>query len=168
MAFENEIVEFLNWLPPWLIIIFISLIPFVELRGSIPVGIFIYNMEWWYVFPLAVAGNILPVPVILRHLSKVERWLRKYKRWDNFFTKLYARTRKRADEKIKKYEAIGIMFFVAIPLPFTGAWTGSLIAYLFDIRFKRAFIVIVLGVIIAGIIVTMICLFASGLLGYSG
>jgi uncharacterized membrane protein len=142
------------------------MIPFVELRGSIPVGFFIYDMEWWYIFPLAVIGNLLPVPIILKYLGKVEKWLRKYKRWNRFFTWLYAKTRKRADEKIKKYEAIGIMFFVAIPLPFTGAWTGSLIAYLFDIRFKRAFLVVTLGVIIAGIIVTSICLFASSLLGY--
>jgi uncharacterized membrane protein len=166
MALENELVDFLSWLPPWFVIIFISMIPFVELRGSIPVGIFIYDLDWWYIFPLAVIGNIIPVPIILKHLGKVERRLRKYGLWDRFFTWLYTRTRKRADEKIKKYEAIGIMFFVAIPLPFTGAWTGSLIAYLFDIKFKRAFLVVTLGVIIAGIIVTLICLFASSLLGY--
>ncbi len=77
---------------------------------------------------------------------------------------MYSKTRARADEKIKRYEAIGVMFFVAIPLPFTGAWTGSLIAYLFELRFKRAMLVVFAGVCIAGVIVTLITLLAEGLI----
>jgi len=164
MALEESIIEFLEWLPPWVVIIFISIIPFVELRGAIPVAIFVYNMPWWEAFFLAVIGNMIPVPIILRYLGNVERWLRKWNRWDRFFTKLYSKTRARANEKIKRYEAIGVMFFVAIPLPFTGAWTGSLIAYLFDIKFKRALLVVFAGVLIAGVIVTLLSLFAKGLI----
>lgn len=164
MAFEEGIIDFLEWLPPWFVIIFISIIPFVELRGAIPVAIFIYNMPWWLALPLAVMGNIIPVPIILKHIGRVEGWLRKRKWWDRFFTKLYSKTRARADEKMKKYEAIGVMFFVAIPLPFTGAWTGSLIAYLFELKFKKALLVVIAGVCIAGVIVTAICLFAKGMI----
>ena len=164
MALEEIIIEFLEWLPPWVVIIFISIIPFVELRGAIPVAIFVYNMPWWEAYFLAVIGNMIPVPIILRYLGNVERWLRKWNRWDRFFTKLYSKTRARANEKIKRYEAIGVMFFVAIPLPFTGAWTGSLIAYLFDIKFKRALLVVFAGVLIAGVIVTLLSLFAKGLI----
>jgi uncharacterized membrane protein len=164
MAFEDVLVDFLAWLPPWFVIIFISMIPFVELRGAIPVAIIIYGMPWWEAFTLSVIGNMIPVPIILMRLGNVEAWLRKYERWDRFFTKLYSKTRARADAKIKKYEALGVMFFVAIPLPFTGAWTGSLIAYLFELKFKRAFFVVFAGVCIAGIIVTLITLLAEGLI----
>lgn len=164
MVLEENIIEFLEWLPPWAVVIFISIIPFVELRGAIPVALFVYNMPWWDAYFLAVIGNMIPVPIILRYLGNVERWLRKWNRWDRFFTKLYSKTRARADEKIKRYEAIGVMFFVAIPLPFTGAWTGSLIAYLFDIKFKRALLVVFAGVLIAGVIVTLFSFFAKVLI----
>jgi uncharacterized membrane protein len=164
MAFEESIIDFLNWLPPWFVVVFISMIPFVELRGAIPVAILIYNMNWWEAYILAVIGNMIPVPIILTRLGYVENWLRKWKRWDRFFTKLYSKTRARADEKIKRYEAIGVMFFVAIPLPFTGAWTGSLIAFLFDIKFKRALLVVFAGVLIAGVIVTLLTLLAEGMI----
>jgi uncharacterized membrane protein len=164
MAFEDVLVDFLAWLPPWFVIIFISMIPFVELRGAIPVAIIIYGMPWWEAFTLSVIGNMIPVPIILMRLGNVEAWLRKYERWDRFFTKLYSKTRARADAKIKKYEALGVMFFVAIPLPFTGAWTGSLIAYLFELKFKRAILVVFAGVCIAGVIVTLITLLAEGLI----
>jgi uncharacterized membrane protein len=164
MAFEESIIDFLNWLPPWFIVVFISMIPFIELRGAIPVAIIIYNMPWWEAYILAVIGNMIPVPIILRNLGRVEAILRKRERWDRILTKLYSKTRARADEKIKRYEAIGVMFFVAIPLPFTGAWTGSLIAFLFDIKFKRALMVIFAGVCIAGVIVTIITLLAEGMI----
>ncbi|MEE9151294.1 MAG: small multi-drug export protein [Thermoplasmata archaeon] len=162
MAWWTGITDFLEWLPPWFVVIFISIIPFIELRGAIPVAIFMYDMPWWEAFPLAVVGNMIPVPIILNNLGNVESWLRRWKRWDRFFTKLYSKTRARADAKIKRYEAIGVMSFVAIPLPFTGAWTGSLIAYLFDIKFKRALLIVLAGVCIAGVIVTLLCLFAKG------
>ena len=164
MAFEESIIDFLSWLPPWFVVVFISLIPFVELRGAIPVAIIIYNMPWWEAYILAVIGNMIPVPIILKYLGNVEAWLRKWKRWDRFFTKLYSKTRARADEKIKRYESLGVMFFVAIPLPFTGAWTGSLISFLFDLKFKHALLVVFCGVLIAGVIVTLITLFAEGLI----
>jgi uncharacterized membrane protein len=164
MAFEESIIDFLTWLPPWFVIIFISMIPFVELRGSIPVAILIYEMPWWEAYVLAVIGNMIPVPIILKHLGYVEMRLRKFKRWERFFTKLYSKTRARADEKMKRYEALGVMFFVAIPLPFTGAWTGSLIAYLFELKFKRALLVVFVGVCIAGVIVTLLTLLANNLI----
>lgn len=168
MAWWTGITDFLEGVPPELVVIFISMIPFFELRGGIPVAIFVYNMPWWEAFPLAVLGNMIPVPFILKYLGNVERWLRRWNWWDRFFTKLYSKTRARADEKIKRYEAIGVMFFVAIPLPFTGAWTGSLISYLFDIKFKRSILIVFAGVCIAAVIVTLLCLFAKGFLSWFG
>ena len=76
---------------------------------------------------------------------------------------LFAKTRKRANDKIKKYEHLGLLVFVAIPLPFTGAWTGALIAYLFDLNFSKSLITIFIGVIIAATIMTILILY--GLIG---
>lgn len=160
MDIANWFIDLLHWFPNWLIIILISIIPFIELRGAIPIAILSSShgglgMEWWEVFPLAVIGNLIPVPFILLYFDRIEKFLRRFKIFNRMFDYLFEKTRKRADGKIKKYEAIGVIFFVAIPLPFTGAWTGSLISYLFELEFKKAFLCIALGVIIAGIIVTL-------------
>lgn len=159
MKIADWLIDLLHWFPNWFIILFISMIPFIELRGAIPIGLATthggFGMSLWEVFPLAILGNLIPIPFILIYFERIEKFLRRYKLFDKFFDFLFKRTRKRANAKIKKYEAIGVVFFVAIPLPFTGAWTGSLIAYLFELEFKKAFLCIALGVIIAGIIVTI-------------
>ena len=163
MSLTQTILDFLSSIPPELVIVLISMIPFIELRGAIPIAVWYYHMPLWYAFPLAVLGNIIPVPFILLFLGDIEKWLRKYNSFDKFFDWLYARTKSRASERIKKYEELGIMLFVAIPLPMTGAWTGSLIAYLFGLRLKPSFAIITLGVLIAGIIVSSLIWF--GLMG---
>jgi len=148
----------LETLPSWLVIILISMLPIVELRGAIPVALGAYDMNPWIVFPLAVIGNMIPVPFILLFFGYAEKYLRKYKIFDRFFNRLFEKTRKRADKKIKRYETFGLLVFVAVPLPFTGAWTGALISYLFDLKFWKAIMVIFAGVIIAGFIVTALCI----------
>jgi uncharacterized membrane protein len=148
----------LEILPPWFVIILISMLPIVELRGAIPVALGVYNMNPWMVFPLAVIGNMIPVPFILLFFGYAEKYLRKYKSFDKFFDRLFEKTRERADEKIKKYETLGLLVFVAVPLPFTGAWTGALIAYLFGLKFWKSVFIIFMGVIIAGFIVTAVCI----------
>lgn len=148
----------LEILPGWLVIFLISMLPIVELRGAIPVALGAYNMNPWMVFPVAVVGNMIPVPFILLFFGYAEKYLRKYKSFDRFFNRLFEKTRKRADEKIKKYETLGLLVFVAIPLPFTGAWTGALIAYLFGLKFWKSILIIFMGVIIAGFIVTVVCI----------
>ena len=148
----------LEILPGWLVILLISMLPVVELRGSIPVALGAYDMNPWVVFPLAVIGNMIPVPFILLFFGCVEKYLRKYKSFDRFFNRLFEKTRKRADMKIKRYETIGLLAFVAVPLPFTGAWTGALIAYLFGLKFWKSILTIFMGVIVAGFIVTAVCI----------
>ena len=154
MSLTQAILDFLSAIPPEAIVLIIAMIPFIELRGAIPIAVGIYGMPLWYAFVLSVIGNLIPVPFILLFLKDIEKWLRRYDSFNRFFDWLYARTRDRAGERIKKYEELGVMLFVAIPLPMTGAWTGSLIAYLFGLRLKRSFMIIALGVIIAGIIVS--------------
>jgi uncharacterized membrane protein len=102
----------------------------------------------------AVLGNIIPVIPLLLFLGPVSEYLRRYAIWDRFFTWLFARTRRRS-ELIEKLEVIGLTLFVAVPLPITGAWTGTVAAFLFDIPFKHALPAIILGVLIAGGVVTL-------------
>jgi uncharacterized membrane protein len=94
----------------------------------------------------------------LLFFAQVEKYLSRYKTWKHVFDKLFAKTRERATEKIQRYEVIGLMFFVAIPLPVTGAWTGALIAYLFGLDLTRSLCAITAGVLIAGLIVLSITL----------
>ncbi|HDQ16076.1 MAG TPA: ligand-binding protein SH3 [Bacteroidetes bacterium] len=156
----------LEWFPHWFQIFFFSMIPWFESRYVVVYAILGLGWEWWQAFPLAVLGNMLPIPFILLFFHHVEKWLRNYKFWTNLMDWLFSKTRKRADRKIRKYEHLGLLLFVAIPLPFTGAWTGALIAYLFDLDFKRSLITIFVGVIIAFLIMTVITLTLGNIFGF--
>ena len=140
------------------------MIPWLESRYVIPFAINSLAWEWWQAFPVAVFGNMLPVPFILLFFHIIEKWLRNFNFWANLMDRLFARTRARARSTIRKYEYLGLIIFVALPLPFTGAWTGALIAYLFDLEFKRSLITIFLGVLIAASIMTLITLTGIDLL----
>jgi uncharacterized membrane protein len=156
LGIAEELANFLGFFPDWFVVVFISMLPFVELRLSIPVAIGLYGMDPVYAFVISLIGNLIPIPFILIFLGTVEKWLSsRYDRWDRFFKWLFSRTRDRASENIRKYGLFGLALYVAIPLPVTGAWTGALIAYLFDFDIKRAFVSITAGVIVAGIIVTL-------------
>jgi len=148
----------INLLPQWFQIFFLSMIPWLESRYVIPFAILNFGWEWWQVFPIAVVGNMLPVPFILLFFRFVEKFLRNYKFWKRLMDWLFSRTRKRADSKIRRYEYLGLILFVAIPLPFTGAWTGSLIAYLFDLKFSKSLITIFIGILIAASVMTALAL----------
>ena len=125
VSITDRILEALAAVPSWFVVIFISMIPFIELRGAIPVAMLVYHWEWYYAYVFCVLGNLIPVPFILLFLHRIEKWLRNYRTWDRIMTKLFARTRKKATSKIERYEELGLIVFVAIPLPVTGAWTGS-------------------------------------------
>lgn len=140
----------------------ISTLPIVELRGAIPVGIVAFEMPWWKVYLTAVVGNMLPIPFILLLLGPVSNFLMRFPVGKKFFDWLFARTRKKS-AKIEKYEALGLTLFVAIPLPVTGGWTGSMAAFLMGIPFGKAMLYILLGVMIAGVIMTVLAL-----LGWAG
>jgi len=144
--------------PEWFQIFFQSMIPWWEGRYAMFYAILTLNWQWWQALPIAILGNMLPVPFILLFFKYIEKFLRRFKFWSNIMDWLFERTRKRADAKIKRYEHLGLLLFVAIPLPFTGAWTGSLIAYLFDLKFSRSLITIFIGVVIACSIITALIL----------
>lgn len=130
-----------------------AMIPVVELRGAIPVGVAM-DLPLWAALAASIIGNMIPIPFIIVFIRRIFKWFSAhFKKLQVFIEKL----EKRAYEKgalVKKYEAIGLCILVAIPLPGTGAWTGALVAAFLDIRLKTAFPVILLGVIIAGILVS--------------
>lgn len=140
-----------------LIVVIISALPVIELRGALPVAINLFHMAWYKAFGLAVIGNLLVVPPLLLFLESLAKAISKVDIGRRLVNWVFERTRRRGGV-IEKYERIGLMLFVAIPLPVTGAWTGSVAAFLFGLKFNHAFFSIFCGVIIAGAIVTCLCL----------
>lgn len=139
-------------------IILIAAAPVVELRAAIPLGIYLLGKEEIIkVFLLSIFGNFLPIIPVLLLLSPVSEKLRKFFIWRKFFDWFFERTRKKAS-LIQKYEALGLALFVAIPLPATGIWTGAVAATLFKIKFRFAVPAITAGMLIAGVIVSLVCL----------
>ena len=133
----------------------LAMIPVFELRGAIPVGV-AAGLPFWMVFLTAFLGNLLPVPFLILFTRRVFEWLRtKSALLERFVSRLEGKAATKED-LLKKYELLGLCILVAIPLPGTGAWTGSLVAAVFDIRLKHAFPAIALGVLIAGIIVSVV------------
>ncbi len=134
---------------------FISMLPVVELRGAIPVGV-ASGLDPGLATVIAVIGNLVPVPFIIIFIRKLFAWIRvKSSFWNDMVTRLENKASRNA-EKVFRYENIGLFLLVAIPLPGTGAWTGALVAAFLDMRLKRAMPVISLGVIAAGAIVYII------------
>lgn len=145
-------------LTPELAVFLTSMLPIIELRGALPLAINLFNIGWPKAFLIAYIGNIIPAPLILWLLGPIVQFLSRVHVFKRFFTWLFERTRKKSNKMIEKYEEIGLMAFVAIPLPGTGAWTGALIAFLFGLDFKKSLLIIAIGVFIAGVIVTCLCL----------
>ncbi len=138
---------------PPITVFVISMLPIIELRGAIPVGINHFNLSPILVFLLSVTGNMVPIFFILLFFKWVTKIAERIPLLKKFLSWLIERTKKRS-QVIEKYEEIGLIFFVAIPLPVTGAWTGSLAAYLLGLDFWKSILCILLGVLFAGLIVT--------------
>lgn len=155
--------DVLGFLPPPLVVVLLSMAPILELRGAIPLGIAYYGLDWRVVFALAVLSNTLVVPFIWWLLEPIERFLRKSEKLDRGLTKLYDRTRHRSRKRIETYEEIALFFFVAVPLPGTGAWTGALITYLFDLPRRKSYAIIFVGVLVAGALTTTLTLAGVGI-----
>lgn len=129
--------------------------PIGELRASIPVALTVYRLNFLPVFLISVAGNLTAVFLVLILLNPVTKFLSaKSKLFNSIFAAVSRRTKRLHAEKMKRYGAPALILFVAIPLPMTGGWTGALLAFLFGISFAKAFFLVALGVVIAGIIVT--------------
>jgi len=137
----------------------IAATPILELRGSIPIALFNYNLPVYSAFIFSVLGNIFPCIFILLFLDKISKFLSdRNSFFKKFFDWLFERTQKKHKRNFEKFKELFLILFVSIPLPMTGAWTGSVCAFLFGVPFKRALPLISLGVVIAGVIVTLISL----------
>lgn len=144
------------------LVVIISTLPISELRGAIPVGIINLGLPWYTVLPLAIVGNIIPVPIILIFINRILHLLSKVTALKGITQWIYRHAEQRS-EIIERYERLGLLMLVSIPLPFTGAWTGSLVAAILNQSFWPSFLTIAGGVVIAGIIV--VCLTMLGWLG---
>ena len=141
----------------------ISMLPVVELRGGLPAGVAL-GLPIPLSFAASLLGNMLPVPFVILFARPVFQWVRAHiPALGSFVTKLETRAYAKS-KNVKKYETWGLLIFVAIPLPGTGAWTGALIESVLNMRLKRAVPVIFLGVIIAGSIMTVLTYGVSVLL----
>ncbi|MGN1267367.1 MAG: COG2426 family protein [Dorea sp.] len=143
------------------IVFIISMIPILELRGALLVAGPLLGVPIETAIPLCIIGNIIPVPFILLLITPVFAWMKETKIFRPMVEKLEAKAMSKKDQ-IEKYEFWGLVFFVGIPLPGTGAWTGSLIAALLGMKFKKAFPAVIIGILIATVIM---CVLSYGVLG---
>ena len=136
-----------------LYVFLISMVPVIELRGAIPVGA-ILDLPLWSNYLVSVVGNFLPVPFILLFIRYILDWMKTTKRLARIALWLEEKAQ-RGSEKVQKYASLGLFLFVAIPLPGTGAWTGALVAALMNMKKKYALPSILLGVMAAGVIMSL-------------
>ncbi|MDD3777346.1 MAG: small multi-drug export protein [Actinomycetota bacterium] len=149
--------HYFSELPYQLATFFTAMVPIGELRASIPIALGTYKMGIIETYIISVIGNLVPVILIIWILEPVSRFLMsRFKLFDRFFTWLFNRTRKKYYKRFEKYSGFALAGFVCIPLPITGGWTGALIAFVFGIPPKKALLDISIGILLAGIIVTVI------------
>ena len=133
----------------------ISMVPVVELRGAVPIAVH-DGLNIWLALGVSIVGNLVPVPFIILFVRNLFDFLRKhFSKLDGIITRIEKRAEKKS-KTVLKYAFWGLFVLVAIPLPGTGAWTGALVAAMLDMRLKRAFPSIALGVIAAGIIMAIV------------
>ncbi len=158
--FVEQMIAFFGGAQPAFIVFLISLFPVVELRGGIlAAGMMHVNIVQAYFSCLA--GTLLPVPFILLFLNKILEWMRNT-RLVKLVDRLEAKMEKKS-KKVEKYKTFGLMIFVSVPLPGTGAWTGSVVAALMKMRFRRALLSIIVGCAVADAIM---CAISYGLLSF--
>ncbi len=132
-----------------------AMLPIIELRGAIPLGAAL-GLPWWVSYLFAVLGNMMPIPFILLFIKKIIGWMTQSRiKFFNKFGGWLTRKAEKNRERIEKFSFWGVCLFVAIPLPVTGAWTGSLVAATIDMKPHKALLSCLLGVMIAGVIMTL-------------
>ena len=144
----------------YLIVFLISMVPLIELRGAIPYGLALagqFGLNPYMIYAIAIIGNCIPVPFILFFIKRILTWMQScrvglFNRVSNW---VIGKAQKNS-VKVQRFAVVGLFLFVAIPLPGTGAWTGSLVAAMLDIKKRYAFPSIFLGVLTAGILMSLI------------
>jgi uncharacterized membrane protein len=160
---KEGLLDALRALPPGWAVFVTAMLPILELRGAIPFAA-VLGVPWPDALLIAVAGNLVPIVPLLLFMGPVSERLRHLPGFGRFFDWLFTRTRRKGGA-IERYGPLGLALFVGIPLPVTGAWTGAAAAYVFGIPFRRSFPAIVIGVILAGVVVTLA---VQGVIGAGG
>ncbi|MGH9168270.1 MAG: COG2426 family protein [Acidimicrobiia bacterium] len=153
---RESLVEWVEGLPPPVAVVVLATLPILELRGAIPLARQVWGMSMLEALGWSVLGNLLPIPFILALLGPVTRWAEEHWRWFHLFLeRLFEHTRRRHTARYQRLRDLSLVTFVAIPLPLTGAWSGALAAFVFGVPFWRSLILVALGVLIAGVLVSM-------------
>lgn len=146
-----------------IVTLFVSMVPVIELRGAIPIATGM-GLSPWVAIPVAIIGNLIPVPFIIIFIKKIFAWMRKASpKLNKVVDKMEAKAEKNK-AKVLKYAFWGLALFVAIPLPGTGAWTGALVAAMLDMPLKKALPSIIIGVLGAGIIISFVSYGAAAII----
>ncbi len=145
-------------------IFLISMLPLIEQRGAIPVGIIGYNLNPFLVFLVSLLGSFLPAPFIYLCFNAIFAWMKKIKQLDKF-TGFVEKKVQNGSKKLEKYKEIGLITFVGIPLPTTGLWTGTAVAAFMGLNFKKSMVCVFLGGIVSAIIITILSIIAPAILG---
>jgi uncharacterized membrane protein len=152
---KNQLLTTKMPLPPEILVLFVAMLPVLELNAAIPLGLLLH-MPIEAAFFWAQIGNIIPVMLILKLLEPISGFLMKHFHFFNiFFTKLFDKTRKKHSQKFEQVGSILLITLIAIPLPGAGAWTASLLAFLFDLPYWRSVLLILAGNIIAGFLICL-------------
>lgn len=143
--------------------VLVSMVPVVELRGGIPFGV-AAGLPVWMAYLAAVIGNIIPAPFIIVYIRRIFQWMRrKLPKLNSVVDRLEQKAHLKG-KTVSKYKYLGLAIFVAIPLPGTGAWTGALVAAFLDMPLRKAIPSIVIGVLVAGIAISMLTFGVASLL----
>lgn len=150
----HALLEWIRMLPATPSVLLMSMLPIVELRGAIPFAVSVHGMSYAQAYLIAVLGNLVPILPLLLVLGPVERFLGRWRPLRRFFDWVFARSRRKG-KLIERFEFLGLLLFVGIPLPVTGAWTGAAAAYVFGLPLRRSIPAILLGVMLAGLVVSL-------------
>lgn len=152
----------------YIITAIIGMVPVIELRGAIPIGVFTFHLNYLESFLCSFIGNILPVYFIVKYIRPLFDFLGRWKIFKLIIDWSSNRATKKIEEseKLQNFAALGLFMFVAIPLPGTGAWVGSLIANFLDVPIKKSIPPIIAGVLVAGIIILILTATANGGIQY--
>lgn len=134
----------------------VSMLPIIELRGGVPFGMAVLGLPAWLAFPSAVVGNLIPAPFIIVYIRRVFELMRKYLPSLNGLVDKLEKKAHLKGQKVTKYKYLGLAVFVAIPLPGTGAWTGSLAAAFLDMPLRKALPSIFAGILVAGAAISVL------------
>ena len=142
---------------PYLLVILISMVPIIESSGSIPYGILVLNLPWYNVVMVSIAANFLVTIPIIYLLDPISEYFRRFKVADRFFSWLFARSERKAGI-VSKLKVLGLILFIGIPLPVTGAWTGCVAANIFGISKKHTLIGVFFGILMSVLIIASLSL----------